>query len=159
MPNEIRLGDEVLTVVTSTADELVMEADWAAGASAPPPHLHPNQDEHFEVLEGELTVVMDGGAERVLRAGDTLDVPRGTAHKMWNPSAGRTRARWEVRPALRTESFFRDMAEIGGPKASPLAAAGVLKGYRDEFRLALPAGLEPAAVHALAAAGKVLRHR
>ena len=39
-------------------------------------------------------------------AGDTLDVPAGTPHAMWNPGPGRARAVWQTRPALKTEAFF-----------------------------------------------------
>ena len=35
----------------ATPELLVMEQSYDAGAEAPPPHYHPSQDEHFEVLE------------------------------------------------------------------------------------------------------------
>ena len=41
-----------------------------------------------------------------VRAGETLDVPAGTPHAMWNPGPGRARAVWQTRPALKTEAFF-----------------------------------------------------
>jgi quercetin dioxygenase-like cupin family protein len=47
--------------------------------TAPPMHVHHNEDETFYVLEGEVTVF--SGDERVeLRAGDYGFVPRGTSH-------------------------------------------------------------------------------
>src|SRR3954452_18862567 len=78
-------GHERLTITHLTADLLEVAAEWdpAAADHRPLAHLHPNQDEHFVVHEGELTAAIDG-AERVLRAGDTLDVPRGTSNAMWN---------------------------------------------------------------------------
>ena len=75
----IDFGGEVLTVVRSSAEELVLDATWSAGTPPPPPHLHPRQDEHFELLEGELTVDVDGEVT-VLREGDTVDIPRATRH-------------------------------------------------------------------------------
>lgn len=154
-PDVIDLGGETLTVVSRSDAELVLDAAWEPGASAPPPHLHPNQDERFEVLEGSLTVVVDGD-ERVLATGDTLDIPRGTPHRMWNPGDAPARARWTVTPALRTEEFFRAIAAAGGRHASPPAAARVLAAHRDEFRLALPGPVEPVAVRALALVGRAL---
>lgn len=126
----IQLGPhQTLDVLESTPEVLLVEATWTPGGSGPPPtHLHPNQDEHFEVLEGELTAVVDG-EQRTLRAGDVLDVPRGVAHQMWSSGDGETRATWRVTPALKTEEMFRTIAAGG--------VEDFLERFADEFRLAL----------------------
>ena len=43
-------------------------------------HSHPETDEFFLVLSGELTIRMDAG-DVALRAGDSYVVPKGTAHQ------------------------------------------------------------------------------
>ena len=50
-------------------------------------HWHSHEDEFVHVLEGELTLVEDGG-ETVLRAGDSAAFPKGTGngHHMINRS-------------------------------------------------------------------------
>ena len=133
---------ETLTLVSSTPQVLEVEASFGPGHGAPPPHLHPAQDEHFEVLEGELRARVDG-EERTLAAGDTLEIPRGKVHQMWNPSDEPTRARWETRPAGRTDEWFRAIDGLhreGRVRAdgtpSPLAFAVLASEYRDTFRLA-----------------------
>lgn len=78
------------------------------------------------MLEGELTVVVDG-EQRVVGAGDVLDVPAGTVHQMWNGGDGPARATWQVRPALRTEEMFRTIASGGAPD--------FLERFSEEFRL------------------------
>jgi mannose-6-phosphate isomerase-like protein (cupin superfamily) len=127
---------ETLDVVDRAADVLVFDARWAPGGSAAPPHYHPAQDEHFEVLEGALTVDV-AGERRRLQAGETLDIPRGTKHRMWNPDEQPARARWETRPPGRTESWFAALAALQGtehvdgsgrPKPLPFAALA------DEYR-------------------------
>jgi quercetin dioxygenase-like cupin family protein len=111
----IALGPhQTLRVIASTPEALLLEARWAPGGTPPIDHLHPGQDERFEVLEGELTVVL-GGKRRVLRAGDTLAVPRGSVHAMWNAGDEPARASWRVTPALRTEEMFRTIAAGGAP--------------------------------------------
>src|SRR4051794_27664322 len=125
----IKLGpNQTLFVRESTPEVLAMEAEWTPGSTEPPPHYHPNQDEHFEVLEGELTTVV-AGEQRVLHAGDVLDIPAGTAHRMWNTGDGTTRATWRVTPRLKTEEMFRTIASGG--------VEDFLERYADELRLAV----------------------
>jgi hypothetical protein len=121
-----------------------MESTWKGQAPRPPAHYHPRQDEHFEVLEGELQVEVDG-QRRTLRAGDTLDVPAGAHHEMWNAGEGTSRARWEVRPALRTEEMMETvfgLAQDGQVNSkglpSPLRIAPIALRHGDEFRLSKP---------------------
>lgn len=157
---------EAVTIRTAAADSggelLEMEAEWRpVAAHKPPVHFHPFQDEHFEIYAGELSVKL-GGETRVLRAGDTIDVPRGTKHSMW-PSGGEvTRASWQLRPALRSEDFFAAVAHMraagrvsrhGGMIDLP-AAGLVFQAFPDEFRLAIPAPLRRPVVALLAAIGK-----
>lgn len=136
MSDMIRMSKhQTLVIVSSTPAALVVESTWTARQQKPPPrHFHPRQDELFDVLEGELTVELGQEPPRVLRAGDTLDVPRGTVHRMWNPSSGRTRARWRVTPRLRTEEMFRYIHN----GTSPLRTIAMLRIYRNEFHLPTP---------------------
>lgn len=104
---------------------------------AAPLHLHPAQDIHLEVEYGDLEVTVDG-TERALRAGDRLDVPRGTSHRMRNGSSSRVAiVRIEVRPALRTAELVHAAADLGDDPG-PLATAQLAHGFRDELRLAGP---------------------
>ncbi|MGH2956936.1 MAG: cupin domain-containing protein [Solirubrobacterales bacterium] len=138
---------EHVTVLRAEPDLLEVEGRWGPEGEPPPPHYHPDQDERFEVLEGRLRVRVEG-EERELAAGETLEIPRGTSHQLWNPSADPARAIWQTRPAGRTEEWFSSIdalygegrVEPGG-RPSPLAFAPLLSEYRDVFRLG--AGPEP----------------
>jgi mannose-6-phosphate isomerase-like protein (cupin superfamily) len=154
-------GSERLTVTVDTPELLEVDAEWGAGATPPPPHRHPSQDERFVLTEGELTAEV-GGVTRVLGAGDVLEIPRGTAHRMWNSGAVPARATWQTRPALRTADFWRAMTAARatrptgkGGVLTPVAAAPLLREYRPEFQLALPAPLERTALAVLGAAARV----
>ena len=131
---------ESVTIVRSEPDVLEVEAVYGPSGKPPPPHLHPEQDEHFEVLEGELTARVDG-EERTVSAGETLDIPRLRKHQMWNAGDREARVRWQTRPAGRTEQWFRSIdrlvRESGGKQPSPIAFAPLLDEYRDVFRLAV----------------------
>jgi hypothetical protein len=65
----------------------------------------------FEVHQGELTVKLRHDTT-VLRSGDSIEVPRGQPHSIWNSSDTVTCATWQVRPALRTEEFFTALHEM-----------------------------------------------
>jgi len=156
---------EQVTVVTSTSELLALDAAWAPIEVKPFEHLHPNQDERFEIHAGELTIELDG-REHVLRPGDSLEIPRGTRHSMRNSGNAAVRGTWEIRPALRTESFFRSVHELraaghAGENGviTPLAAGTVLGAFRDELRLPAPAPLEALAVRLLGALGRLRGYR
>lgn len=51
--------------------------------SGPPLHHHSREDEWFYVLEGQLTVQVDG-QQTILCAGGSAFAPRGTAHTYQN---------------------------------------------------------------------------
>ena len=77
-------------------------------------HLHPGQSERHEVVAGQLGLELPSG-KQVLRAGDVVDVPAGTPHRLFAVDDERVHAVFELRPALRTEqllrTFFRLAAE------------------------------------------------
>jgi mannose-6-phosphate isomerase-like protein (cupin superfamily) len=123
-----------LRVLTSSAEELVLESTWGPGGRRPPTHWHPGQDETFEVVDGALTVVVDGAAPQVLGPGERLDIPRRTAHRMWNAGPAPTRATWRITPALGTEAMFR--ALTARPRG--LGMIALLWRFRHEFRLGRP---------------------
>jgi mannose-6-phosphate isomerase-like protein (cupin superfamily) len=154
---------ESVTVLSSTPQALEVEATYGPGGKPPPKHLHPAQDEHFEVLAGSVRV-RAGSEERDLHAGGTIEIPRETPHQMWNPGARAARVRWETRPAGRTEEWFRDVdalnREAGGGAPGPLAFAAVLAEYGDTFRLAVgPQRLVGAAIAGLGFVARRLGRR
>ena len=122
--------NEQLTVVNDSPELLEVEALYQPSERRPPAHLHPEQDEHFEVVEGVLHVETPDG-ERHYRAGESFDVPRGTVHRMGNGGDEPARVRWQVRPALGTLDFFRALSKARTPAGQALAVAR----HRREFRL------------------------
>ncbi|MFN8517005.1 MAG: cupin domain-containing protein [Chloroflexia bacterium] len=133
-------GGQRLTVRQTAADTggalLQMEAVYAPGGKPPPIHAHPAQEERFSMLAGAMLVRI-AGREHRLAAGAVLIIPAGTPHTMWNDGNGEARFRWEVRPALRSESFFAYLYALVGRGGRPplLALAALFYAYRDEFRV------------------------
>jgi quercetin dioxygenase-like cupin family protein len=114
-----------LRLLRITQEVLEMEAYYSGEGGLPPEHLHPRQDEHFEVLEGAVRAVL-GGEERRYAAGEAFDIPARTPHQM--AGDGPARLHWELRPALRTAEFF-ERAYSSDPGEDFLVT------FADEFRL------------------------
>jgi quercetin dioxygenase-like cupin family protein len=129
-------------------------------------HLHPHQQERFEVIAGVMRGRVDG-REQTLGPGGASVVEPGVEHGWRN--AGREEAHLRVRfePALRTEDLFETVFALGaagrtderGVPRFPLRLA-MLAAFPDEV---IPAGM-PRLVHrivvrVLGRAGRRLRAR
>lgn len=118
----------VVTGAETGGELLEMEASYPGGGGLPPEHLHPRQEEAFEVLEGAVRTVI-AGEERRYVAGERFHVPIGVAHQMTGD--GPARVRWEVRPALRTAEFFERL--YGGGAVADRSDAEVVAAFLEEF--------------------------
>ncbi len=90
---------------------LEMESGFEPHSPEPPLHYHPDQFEDFTILEGELTVRINGSL-KILKTGDRLHVQANTPHAMWNNSELKTTVNWKVQPALNTEQLFETFAGL-----------------------------------------------
>ena len=153
---------ESVEIRSSTPEALELEATYAPDGSAPPKHWHPEQDEHFEVLEGRVRTRVEGD-QRDLGPGEEIDIPRRSVHQMWNPGSEPARVLWRTSPGGRTEHWFRAIDRLhregrvgGNGMPGPLAFGVLLTEYRDVFRLAGP---DPVIRPAMALLGVVGRAR
>jgi quercetin dioxygenase-like cupin family protein len=68
-------------------------------------HVHPNQEERFEV-GGAAVMIRAGREERLYQPGEVAVVPPGVPHMWWNPSVEESATLIQLRPALDSETFF-----------------------------------------------------
>ena len=124
----------VVTRTESDGDLHQMRATYGPHSAAPPPHLHPAQDETFEIVDGVVEFVLDGVTTRH-RAPSMVTIRAGTVHQLHNPADRSATVVWSTRPALRTGEFFMAMhdAQRSGDTACLVA---VLDEYDDVFCLA-----------------------
>ena len=124
---------------------LEMEATYNTHSKEPAAHYHPLQAEDFTVLSGQLTVRIDGQL-KVLKQGNTIHIPAGKVHAMWNNTNTTTIVNWKVQPALDTENLLETATGLvmdgktndnGMPNIFQLAL--MANKYTDVFRLAKPA--------------------
>jgi quercetin dioxygenase-like cupin family protein len=134
----------ITTAKDSRGAVLEMISTWEPASLKPAPHYHPLQQEYFVVLEGEMTVSLNG-KERVLHQGDSIEIPPKAVHAMWNHSGSIAKMRWQIMPALDTEYLLETgMGLAADGKISKSGTPGLLQGsliatrYNREYRLASP---------------------
>lgn len=124
---------------------LEMTLYLAPGGFIATPHVHPNQEERFEI-NGAAAVFRVGGKERLYQPGEVAVVPPGVPHVWWNPGQAEVVTLIQFRPALDTETFFETFFGLAGDgKVSqkglpnPLQTMVLARAYQREMRLAPPA--------------------
>jgi mannose-6-phosphate isomerase-like protein (cupin superfamily) len=107
-------------------------------------HVHPAQDERFEILKGSVAFKLDG---RKLTAGpgQRILVPAGTAHQFWNDGEDEAHFVCEIRPALKFEQLVETMFALAADgktnrkgMPNPLRLAVIAHETFDTVRLPFP---------------------
>jgi quercetin dioxygenase-like cupin family protein len=116
-------------------------------------HVHPDQTERHEVIEGAMRI-KTGGVESTLGPGEAFETAPGQAHRHVPAGEGPGRVRIQIRPARRTEEWLERIAAMdrdGGFTRSgwprPVAGAQLIRDFEGE---AHAAALPPRVQHALA---------
>lgn len=96
--------------------------------SAPPPHIHHNEDESFYVLEGTFSFLY-GDQTISGNTGSFVHVPKGTPHTFQNIGTTPGRLLTIISPAG-LEQFFMEIgtsAEEGAPEFDPAIIEKIMK--------------------------------
>jgi quercetin dioxygenase-like cupin family protein len=88
------------------------------GGSVPAGHVHPAQEERFTVVAGRMRFRL-GRRTLLAGPGETVTVPRGTAHWFGNAGEDESHAVVEVRPALRMQELFEESEAMGAGARIP----------------------------------------
>ncbi len=76
-----------------------------------PAHIHPVQDEVFEVLEGKLTILFEGKT-KTLAPGEKMELPRNMAHNHFNDHDQPVTFIQTVSPALDFEYWMENIVGL-----------------------------------------------
>ena len=139
---------ETLVFRTTSADtngeSVVVETFVEPNGAVAAAHVHPAQEELFEVLGGELEFRI-GKNTIVARAGDRVLVPAGTAHRFENVGEETAHFVCEIKPALGFEQLIETMfslAEDGKVSKkgmpNPLRLAVIARHHFGDVRLPFP---------------------
>jgi mannose-6-phosphate isomerase-like protein (cupin superfamily) len=107
-------------------------------------HVHPAQEERFEILRGTVGFHTPQG-ERLAGPGERVTVPAGTPHKFWNAGDEEVHFVCEVRPALQFEQLLETMFALAADgktnrkgMPNPLRLAVIANAHFDTVRLPFP---------------------
>lgn len=117
---------------TNPEGRVIAELTALVGARVMGEHRHPALVERFTVLEGELTVKLDGQTS-LLREGESADIEPGAWHDWWNAGDRDARVRVVITPGERFAHMIETMfglARLGHTNA---------KGMPHPLQLALTA--------------------
>lgn len=112
----------VKSAVNQDTDTVVMIAEIGPNELGPPMHLHPNQHETYQVLEGEAEFML-GTKKVIVKQGETVEIPPNTPHTFRNPTNQWLKMQDTHAPALTFEEMMR---ELHG-----LVSAGKVKSLSD----------------------------
>ena len=152
----IRAGDALENPVTgerlvfrqtsndTDGEAVVIEAFVKPGGVVAAAHLHPYQEERFQVLRGKVGFRV-GRQYIVAGPGERLTVPAGTTHKFWNAGEEEAHFVCEVRPALQFEQLIETMFGLAADgktnrkgMPNPLRLAVIARHHFDDVRLPVP---------------------
>ena len=127
------------TAAESAGEAVSFDYFLRSGGSVPLAHVHPRQQEELSIVSGRARVRVGRHIWRVT-AGETVVVPQGAVHRLWNDGEDELHAIVDFRPALRTEEGFEQLFGLardgklnkrGLPH--PLQIAVMAGEYRDEL--------------------------
>jgi quercetin dioxygenase-like cupin family protein len=133
------------TAAQTGGELLALDLELPAGRRVPGPlHVHPLQEERFEVVAGTMRFTM--GREKIVAGpGEVVTVPAGVKHDFANVGDDDAFVRVEVRPALKMEQLFETavgLAQEGrtmlGGIPKPLDLALFTEEFEDEVQGAFP---------------------
>lgn len=136
-------GEEIVftrTAADTGGEYLEIELRLAADGKVPGAHVHPEQEERFEVLEGRMRFRL---GFRTIEAGpgDVVTVPAGKVHRFVNAGDGRAIVRVTVAPALDMERLLETTADLAkdgrvtaGGMPKPLDLALFVREFKREIR-------------------------
>lgn len=130
-----------------------------------PSHFHVLQDETFEVLSGQLTVVLDGQTKQ-LAAGEKITLPKNIPHNHFNAEHTAVTYIQSVSPALDFDYLIENLVGLAADGKSKNGKYGLMQElvtmkYLDSksYLADLPVALQKLLMHTIAPIGRLMGYR
>ena len=130
-----------------------------------PNHFHALQDEHFEVVSGRLTILLDG-KEQILSKGEKIALHKNTPHNHYNQESEPVVFVQTVTPALDFEYLLENLVGLTVDGKMPNGKAGLIQElvtlkYLDgkTFLADIPLGLQKVLMNIVGPIGRLFGYR
>lgn len=132
----------------------------------PAAHVHPKQEEYFEVLEGTLSAHV-GKRDLTLGPGESFTVPKRTPHTWWNSGDEELHGYVELRPSMNMRDEFEALFALGRAGRTDetgvpnlLQVAVLLDTYPDTiYRAGVPIAVQKLGIKMLAPIARTLGYK
>lgn len=130
-----------------------------------PNHFHALQDEHFEVVSGKLTILIDG-KKQVLTQGENITLPKNKPHNHYNSDTESVVFIQTISPALDFDYLLENIIGLTIDGKMPNGKAGLVQElvtlkYLDSksYLADIPLGLQKFLMNIVGPIGRVFGYR
>lgn len=163
-----RTGDiyEFLETAKDTnGQQVTMKMTLKSKGELVPNHYHALQDEHFEVISGKLTILLDG-KEQILTGGDKITLPKNKPHNHYNNDAETVVFIQSVSPALDFDYLLENIIGLTIDGKMPNGKAGLIQElvtlkYLDSksYLADIPQGIQKILMNTIGPIGRLFGYR
>ena len=130
-----------------------------------PNHFHALQDEHFEVVSGKLTILLDG-KKQTLKQGDKITLPKNMPHNHYNNDIETVVLIQSVSPALDFDYLLENIIGLTIDGKMPNGKAGLIQElvtlkYLDSksYLANIPQGIQKILMNLIGPIGRMFGYR
>jgi mannose-6-phosphate isomerase-like protein (cupin superfamily) len=127
----------VIRRTTEDTEGAFVEVDVLMNAGGGPgmlgTHRHPGAEERLQVLEGVVTIRVDG-TDHTVTAGESVRIPSGVSHSVRNESDRFALVRGRFEPAAHMDTYFVQVHRAGGlGRVGTFTMAALATRFREQY--------------------------
>ncbi|MBA4301111.1 MAG: cupin domain-containing protein [Cyclobacterium sp.] len=153
------------TAKDSNGERIIMKAVIKSKGQLVPKHFHVFQDETFEVISGQLTVLFEGKTYK-LSAGEKITLPKNVPHNHYNDEITSVTYLHSVTPALDFDYLIENLVGLAADGKSKNGKYGLVQElvalkYLDSksYLADIPIGVQKILMNIIAPIGRLLGYR
>jgi quercetin dioxygenase-like cupin family protein len=153
------------TAKDTNGQRVTMKMTLKSTGKLVPNHFHALQDEHFEVVSGNLTILLDG-KNLVLKQGEKMTLPKNKPHNHYNASNETVVLIQSVTPALDFDYLLENIIGLTIDGKMPNGKAGLIQElvtlkYLDSktYLADIPQGMQKLLMNVIGPIGRIFGYR
>lgn len=153
------------TAKDTNGQRVTMKMTLKSKGELVPDHFHALQDEHFEIVSGNLTVLLDG-KKQVLTHGEKITLPKNKPHNHYNAHNESVVFVQSVTPALDFDYLLENIIGLTIDGKMPNGKAGLVQElvtlkYLDSksYLAGIPLGLQKLLMNVIGPIGRLVGYR